>query len=215
MRTLALAMMLGACTPDTPSIDLIVRDGGLQVSLVHADSNHVFAPTTATLNGQALVTTPMSAGRISVAVPLDMLPVDATFEFVEGVDHFLIELPTLGAPRSVIGITPLDQPFHGGDPIEITTGIDSDQLTDGLLLVDTNSGETPCGSAMKTELLPHSVRITPDAAWECGMPGTPTTAMMLLGVDYQPQISACTGPELTCTFELGMSDQVRMTVTLL
>jgi hypothetical protein len=221
MRFWALAACLAACASnDDPRLRVTVdptNSSNVWLTVLRAPG-HTFHHVVATING-------VDAGASSIGSGFERgwnspvgeadSPAMATFaltseqigsslhaEVNDDGDRYVLDVPDFGSARTPTVVTPLDQPLHPNDLVEVATGIASDRIGDGML---GQLDGVDCFVQWGTEIGAGSTKfkLPPDfsTTWECGAapaPGATLAIQLMLDLEVWPAITTCTGPSLTC-----------------
>jgi hypothetical protein len=216
VRLLPLALVVfAACTADdSPHLQLAVGDDGtLHVTLARGP-DHTFDAMSATANGIDLGAASItvgshgvfgsqaaSAATASYAITIAQLGTDVAIEVVEGHDRFLLEVPGLGAQRT-LQVSNLVVPMFAGEWILLTDGA-NDRFGGGFAVVQgtqTCSVEWASRRADPAGLeLQMSANLARD--WWCTptpAPGSVVSAQLAIDLSPVPIATKCSGPDLAC-----------------
>jgi hypothetical protein len=219
MRSIALFACLAACSSnDDPTLRVDFEGDQLLVAVVRAP-DHSFGHVTATINGLDAGTVDITPGHqpgwntspfadqpygatASFLTPIAQIGASLHVEIDDDGDRYVLDVPDFGTPRTPTVVTPLDQPLHPNDWIEVTTGVASDRIGDGMSgkvngrycftqwATDVGVGST------KFELPPNFT-----TSWTCDpapTAGTPLAIELDIAVEVSPLIAKCSGPGLSC-----------------
>jgi len=215
MRWASTLLGLAACaTPnDHPGLFVGATATTLEISLVRGP-DHTFQQPKATVNGidcggatitpgtPATIDMPDQPPQNAVAefsLDLTQVGADADVKVTDGLDHFEADAPTVGLPRQLDVLTSLAAPLHAGDWIELSSGVDSDQLKGGLTI---SIGSQVCAGLGDVRVDAGSIglQVPTDLAqrWACGAaPASGSQLQAMLALTLWPQAPmTCISPKI-------------------